>query len=202
MKELQAMILELKSQLQPETRPFHTETSSPNLNAGHGSEVDGSPSGPAYLSRPADSGTKSAPIVVLREINAHVYKYRRLLQHVNLDLVQLGLIDEDNAQDLMKLFSHHQGHNLIIYDAEELSHAEGQRKASAFLRNVCCLHGIIYREDLCGTPMHRQIYEEVRITLGQALLSSPLALDEINAVFVMSNNANSPSNVSPINYTV
>lgn len=97
------MILELKSQRQPETRSL-TETDSPYLNVGHGSEIDESSSGPAYLSRPADSGTKSAPVVVLREINARVYKgYRRLLQHVNLDLVQLGLIDEDNARDLMRL---------------------------------------------------------------------------------------------------
>ena len=43
--------------------------------------------------------------------------------------------------------------------------------------------------------MHRQIYEEVRMTLGQALLSSPLTLAEINAVFLMSNNANTPSKV-------
>ncbi len=46
--------------------------------------------------------------------------------------------------------------------------------------------------------MHRQMYEEVRITLGQALLSSPLTLEDINAVFLMSNNANTPNNVSPI----
>ena len=45
--------------------------------------------------------------------------------------------------------------------------------------------------------MHRQVYEEVRMTLGQALLSSPLTLAEINAVFLMSNNANTPTNVSP-----
>ncbi|RYP93333.1 hypothetical protein DL770_000522 [Monosporascus sp. CRB-9-2] len=38
------------------------------------------------------------------------------------------------------------------------------------------------------------MYEQVRLTLGQALLSSPLTLDEINAVFLMSNNPNTPIN--------
>lgn len=102
-KDMQTMIAELKSQRQPDTRSLTTGTGSPYPPGGYGSEVDGS-SGPAYLSRPADSATKSAPIVVMREINAHVYKgYRRLLQHMNLDLVQLGLIDENVAKDLTKL---------------------------------------------------------------------------------------------------
>lgn len=105
-KDMQAMIAELKSQRQPDcTRSLTTGVDSPCPPGGQESEVD-EPSGcPAYLSRPADSGTKSAPIVVLREINAHVYKgHRRLLQqNMNLDLVQLGLIDEHVAKDLTKL---------------------------------------------------------------------------------------------------
>ncbi|RYP78687.1 hypothetical protein DL771_000354 [Monosporascus sp. 5C6A] len=95
--------------------------------------------------------------------------------------ISCRLIDEDVAKDLVEL-------------VEALSRSGGQREASAFLHSVCCLHGIVYRKDLCGTPLHRQIYDQVRLTLGQALLSSPLTLDEINAVFLMSNNPNTPSN--------
>lgn len=99
------MIAELKSQRQPPDARSHTETEPHQLAGGNRLEVDEQASGPAYLSRPADSGTKSAPIVVLREINAHVYKGygRRLLQHTNLDFSQLGLVDEDVAKDLIEL---------------------------------------------------------------------------------------------------
>lgn len=45
---------------------------------------------------------------------------------------------------------------------------------------------MLYREDLCNTPVHRQVYEQVRITLGQTLLSNPLSLEEINGVLIMS----------------
>lgn len=92
-------------------------------------------------------------------------------------------------------FFRHQGHNLLVCGIEELTTNIETRKVSAFLHSVCCLIGIVYRDDICGTPMHRQIYEQVRVTLGQALLSSPLSLEEINAVLIMSNNANSPSSV-------
>ncbi|KAI1373174.1 hypothetical protein F4677DRAFT_462543 [Hypoxylon crocopeplum] len=143
---------------------------------------------------PADKGAQSAPIVVLRSISQQITRgYRRLLGHINVDLVQLQLLDEQTANELIQLFFRHQGHNLLVCGVEDLTTSRETRKVSAFLHSVCCLIAIVYRDDICGTPMHRQIYEQVRITLGQALLSSPLNLEEINAVLIMSNNANSPS---------
>lgn len=79
---------------------------------------------------------------------------------------------------------------------EDLRHWGETQRVSAFLHSVCCLIGIVYRDDICGTQLHRQVYEQVRITLGQALLCSPLDLDDLNAMFIMSNNANTPSTVS------
>lgn len=55
---------------------------------------------------------------------------------------------------------------------------------------------VVYRDDICGTQLHRQVYNQVRMTLGQAALSSPLGLDDLNAMFIMSNNANTPNHVS------
>ncbi|KAI0424481.1 hypothetical protein F5Y09DRAFT_138953 [Xylaria sp. FL1042] len=150
---------------------------------------------PEYLLNPVDRGSKSAPIVVLREISQHVtLGYRRMLGHGNPDLVQLQLLDEQTASELIELFIKHQGHTLLVRSHEELRHYSDARQVSAFLHSVCCLIGVVYRDDICGTTLHRQIYEQVRITLGQALLSSPLDLDELNAMFIMSNNANAPSN--------
>ncbi|KAI3330698.1 hypothetical protein F4824DRAFT_327322 [Ustulina deusta] len=90
-------------------------------------------------------------------------------------------------------FIKHQGHTLLVRDCEELRHYGDTLQVSAFLHSVCCLIGVVYRDDICGTPLHRQMYEQVRITLGQAVLSSPLDLDDLNAMFIMSNNANTPS---------
>lgn len=61
------------------------------------------------------------------------------------------------------------------------------RRASPFLHAVCCLHGIPHaREDWPAVDVRRQVYERVRLTLGQALLASPLPLDEISAILLMS----------------
>ncbi|KAI0173048.1 hypothetical protein GGR52DRAFT_369858 [Hypoxylon sp. FL1284] len=149
---------------------------------------------PEYFSVPADRGAQSAPIAVLRSISQQITRgYRRLLGHIDTDLVQLQLLDGQTANELIQLFVRHQGHNLFVCGAEDLMAYGETRKVSAFLHSVCCLIGIVYRHDICGTAMHRQIYEQVRVTLGQALLSSPLNLEEINAVLLMSNNANTPS---------
>ncbi|KAL7622613.1 hypothetical protein AAE478_008126 [Parahypoxylon ruwenzoriense] len=151
-------------------------------------------SSPEYFSSPADKGAQSAPVVVLRGISAQITRgHRRLLGHINVDLVQLQLLGEQTATELVQLFHRHQGHNLLVCGVEDLAASSEARKVSAFLHSVCCLVAIVYRDDICGTQMHRQIYEQVRVTLGQALLSSPLNLEEINAVLIMSNNANSPS---------
>ncbi|KAI2466299.1 hypothetical protein F4781DRAFT_424182 [Annulohypoxylon bovei var. microspora] len=153
----------------------------------------GNPS-PEFLSVPADKGAQTAPVVVLRSISQQITRgCRRLLGHINVDLVQLQLLDEHTANELIQLFFRYQGHNLLVCDIEDLTTNNDSREVSAFLRSVCCLIGVVYRDDICGTPLHRQIYEQIRVTLGQALLSSPLNLEEINAVLIMSNNANSPS---------
>lgn len=101
-----------------------------------------------------------------------------------------------NYTNMTRSFVRHQGHNLLACNVEDLTPSSGTRQASTFLHSVCCLMGVVYREDICGSSMHRQIYEQVRVSLGQALLTSPLNLEEINAVLIMSNNANSPSSVS------
>ncbi|KAK6082232.1 C6 zinc finger domain protein [Seiridium cupressi] len=146
---------------------------------------------PENIADPVDLGIKSAPTVVLREIGEHVTQGYRRLEHVKLDLVQLQLLNEQTANELTRLFLRHHGHLLSVYDTAETP-SRDVRELSAFLHSVCCLCAILYREDLCGTPMHRQVYEQVRITLGQALLSSPLNLEEINAILVMSDHADGP----------
>ncbi|KAI1074763.1 hypothetical protein F5B20DRAFT_562293 [Whalleya microplaca] len=192
LQEIKSMLQDLSSQVQPNNHnraPIRRGSLHYN-NA----RLEKESSGPEYFSNPADKGTQSAPVVVLRGISEQVRGgYRRLLSIVNLDIVQLQLLDEQTANELLQLFIRYQGHNLLVCSMEELTKSSETREVSAFLYSVCCMIGIVYRNDICGTLMHRQVYEQVRITLGQALLSSPLNLEEINAVLIMSNNANTPS---------
>lgn len=58
---------------------------------------------PENIADPVDLGIKSAPTVVLREIGEHVTQGYRRLEHVKLDLVQLQLVDEQTAGELIRL---------------------------------------------------------------------------------------------------
>ncbi|KAH6976435.1 hypothetical protein BKA56DRAFT_488152 [Ilyonectria sp. MPI-CAGE-AT-0026] len=63
-----------------------------------------------------------------------------------------------------------------------------EQMAKDLIQIVCCLHAFIYRDDIFDTPMHRKIYEHVRISLGKILLSIPLTIEDIHGVFLMSEN--------------
>lgn len=91
----------------------------------------------------------------------------------------------------MSSFLRHHSHLLLVYKPGD-SPGKDVRELSAFLHSVCCLYAILYRDDMRGTPVHRQVYDQVRFTLGHALLSSPLNLEEINAMLVMSDHAVRP----------
>ncbi|KAI0601220.1 hypothetical protein F4775DRAFT_589908 [Biscogniauxia sp. FL1348] len=194
LQEIKDMVQELIAQGNPsDNRSSPNENLSARDERGTPTLVDDHTS-PEYFSTPADKGTNTAPVVVLREINEQAHKgYRKLLGHINLDLVQLQLLDDQTAAELIQLFLRYQSHMLFVCSGEDLIQRNVTHKVSALLYSVCCLVGIVYREDICGTTEHRQIYEQIRIVLGQALLSSPLSLDDINAILIMSNNANTPS---------
>ena len=103
LRDMQATIADLKAQGQHRTHP-PTRSNSIRGDELYAKEAEEQGGGQESVSRPADSGTKSAPIVVLREINAQVSKgYRRLLQHANLDLVELGMLDERVAKELIEM---------------------------------------------------------------------------------------------------
>ncbi|KAI5856670.1 hypothetical protein GGS23DRAFT_607980 [Durotheca rogersii] len=194
LRELKSMVKHLTSKAHLHDDRARVGRESPRNDDGGVSRTDQETPSPEYFSSPADKGTQSAPVVVLRGISQQITKgYRRLLEHIDVDLVQLQLLDEQTAVELIQLFHRHQGHNLLVCGVGDLTVGSENRRVSAFLHSVCCLMGIVYRDDMCGHPVHRQIYEQVRVTLGQALLSSPLNLEEINAILIMSNNANGPN---------
>ncbi|KAI2633283.1 hypothetical protein GGS21DRAFT_519878 [Xylaria nigripes] len=192
-------LMEIKTMIQALKSEGLSSAYSTRARADSDGEEEGAPAAsskppdPEYLSNPVDRGSKSAPIAVLREIGQVTLGQRRMLGHGSIDLVQLGLLDEQTANDLVELFIKNQSHTLYVRSYEELRPSGDARRVSAFLHSVCCLMGVVYRDDIYGTSLHSQMYEQVRVILGQVALSSPLDLDDLNAMFIMSNNANYPS---------
>lgn len=59
---------------------------------------------PEDISDPADAGIGSAPAIVMRAMTTHLAGgRRRVLEHFNSDLIQLGLLDESSADTLIRL---------------------------------------------------------------------------------------------------
>lgn len=58
---------------------------------------------PEDISDPADAGIGSAPAIVMRAMTTRLAGgRRRVLEHFNSDLVQLGLLDEYSADTLIR----------------------------------------------------------------------------------------------------
>jgi hypothetical protein len=137
---------------------------------------------------PADAGISSAPAAINRAVTTQLAgARRRVLEHTNLDLVEIGLLDEPSADQLIRLFCRHRDRDLLLHNLSVSEPSKELRKVSPFLHAVSCLHGMPYAsEDWPVINVRREVYKQVRSTLGQALISSPLPLDEINAVLLMS----------------
>lgn len=55
---------------------------------------------------PADAGISSAPAAINRAVTTQLAgARRRVLEHTNLDLVEIGLLDESSADQLIRLYA-------------------------------------------------------------------------------------------------
>ncbi|KAK8084300.1 hypothetical protein PG997_005571 [Apiospora hydei] len=104
-------LAEIKSMMEFVSRQFglvgdahRVHSSAPANNTGVArSESSREDEGPENIADPVDLATTSAPTVVLREIGEQVTQGYRRLEHVKLDLVQLQLLDEQTATELVRL---------------------------------------------------------------------------------------------------
>jgi hypothetical protein len=59
---------------------------------------------PEDISDPADAGIASAPAIVMRTMTTRLAKgRRRVLEHFDSDLVELGILDDSSADRLIRL---------------------------------------------------------------------------------------------------
>ncbi|KAF7554847.1 hypothetical protein G7Z17_g2589 [Cylindrodendrum hubeiense] len=188
LREITTQLEALTKQIeQSSCKRAHIQSSSTDSLYPHDAETFGD--GLEQVLDPADHAVRSAPVVVLRDLDRrYTGGHRRPRTLADVDLVESQLIHENMARELIQLFFHHRSDRLIVSEPNNLTSSDILRDASPFLHSVCCLHAIIYREDLFGTATHRKIYEHNRISLGKVLLSVPLTLEDIQGVFLMSEN--------------
>ncbi|KAH7144155.1 hypothetical protein B0J13DRAFT_622729 [Dactylonectria estremocensis] len=188
LREIAAQLKALTSQIELTSRRA-ADISPSSIECHHTNEPESFGDSLEQVPDPADHAVHAAPIVVLRDLDRRFTGGpRRARVLTNVDLVEAGLLDADTAQDLIQVFFRHRSDKLILTETHKGMSSEFLREMSPFLHSVCCLQAIIYRGDIFGAAVHRKIYEHVRISLGKILLSIPLSLEDIQGVFLMSEN--------------
>ncbi|KAK2038954.1 hypothetical protein LZ31DRAFT_106838 [Colletotrichum somersetense] len=142
---------------------------------------------------PADRDVYLSPAEVIRKVGRQLSGGHRRTFDVQADVVSMGLLDEKTAHDLLAEFVRRRRHTLLINSEVDLApRSMGLRHASPFLYNVCCLHAMRFCEDR-SSVLHRRIFERVRLQMGQLMIASPLPLEELMGILIMSLWASAPS---------
>ncbi|TDZ21889.1 Transcriptional activator of proteases prtT [Colletotrichum orbiculare MAFF 240422] len=163
--------------------------------AGAASVAGGSgPKAPANEDvEPADKHVYSSPAEVVRKVGSQLSGGYRRTFDVQADLVSLGILDDKTAKDLVIEFVNRRKHTLLINSEVDLAPRNRDlRHASPFLHDACCLHAMRFSEH-SSSVLHRRVFEHVRLQLGQLMVASPLPLEELMGILIMSLWACSPS---------
>ncbi|WYZ42880.1 hypothetical protein EsH8_VI_000579 [Colletotrichum jinshuiense] len=142
---------------------------------------------------PADRHVYSSPAEVVRKVGSQLSGGYRRTFDVQADIVSVGILDEKLARDLVPEFVHRRRHTLLINTEVDLAPRNRDlRHASPFLHDVCCLHAMRFTEH-SSSVLHRRVFEHVRLQMGQLMIASPLPLEELMGILIMSLWASAPS---------
>ncbi|KAF6839944.1 C6 zinc finger domain protein [Colletotrichum plurivorum] len=142
---------------------------------------------------PADRHVYSSPAEVVRKVGSQLSGGYRRTFDVQADLVSRGMLDDKTARDLVAEFVRRRKHTLLINSEIDLApRNRSLRHASPFLHDACCLHAMRFSEH-SSSELHREVFEHVRKQLGQMMIASPLPLEELMGILIMSLWACSPS---------
>ncbi|KAH6670866.1 hypothetical protein F5X68DRAFT_247418 [Plectosphaerella plurivora] len=199
LKELTTLVKKLSSRVSQADRTREEKTVGHDSAAtSNAPESDDGESPLEQMSKPADHVVSSAPIVVLREMGRRCTGTdTRARATGNVDILELGLLSQAEADALIEVFLYYKKHNVVIGELGETTTADELRKTSPFMHSVCCLHAIAYQSDMVGGIMHKKIFDQVRTSLGRVLLLSPLTLEDIQGVLLMTDNGPFKTNSHP-----
>ncbi|OBR05072.1 C6 zinc finger domain protein [Colletotrichum higginsianum IMI 349063] len=147
---------------------------------------------------PADRHVYSSPAEVVRKVGNQLSGGYRRTFDVQADVVSLGLLDDKTARDLVAEFVRRRRNTLLINSEVDLAPKNRDlRHASPFLHDVCCLHAMRFSEH-SSSVLHRRVFEHVRLQMGQLMVASPLPLEELMGILIMSLWASAPSDFGAV----
>ncbi|CAH0051806.1 unnamed protein product [Clonostachys solani] len=193
LQRIEERMVQLSSPQYPELSQT-PDVPNPATSSGHFSAKDDhleSRDGSQYVGH-IDQNVSSWPAEVIRKVGKVLNDGQRRTFDRSQDLLSIGLLDEQTATEVMQIFITQCRHSLFIQEERDLASGRGLRATSPFLHAVCCLHGIKHSH-LDGTPLHRQVYEAVRQMLGDAMLVTPLPIEEITGILLMAMYATAPT---------
>ncbi|KAH7305525.1 hypothetical protein B0I35DRAFT_112666 [Stachybotrys elegans] len=164
-----------------------------STNSSSGSEE--SPHDSAYhkIHDIAHHASSSAPVAVVREIGRrYTGEPRQPLKLLEADLVDNQILDPSTANELILLFFQLQRHAFHLVSVGPMPSGEDIRAISPFLHSACCLNAMALCSSTVERNVHQAVYKRVRMCLGQVLLSSSLALEDIQALFILTDNHMTP----------
>ncbi|KAJ0166687.1 Transcriptional activator of proteases prtT [Colletotrichum tanaceti] len=142
---------------------------------------------------PADRHVYSSPAEVVRKVGNQLSGGYRRTFDVQADVVSLGLLDDKTARDLVAEFVRRRRNTLLVNSEVDLTPKNRDlRHASPFLHDVCCLHAMRFSEH-SSSVLYRRVFEHVRLQMGQLMVASPLPLEELMGILIMSLWASAPS---------
>ncbi|KZL67658.1 C6 zinc finger domain protein [Colletotrichum tofieldiae] len=175
---------------QPQPQP-HSHHSSAGQNGNEDGDAARAPRNEDV--EPADRHVYSSPAEVVRKVGSQLSGGYRRTFDVQADVVSLGLLDDTTARDLVAKFVRRRRHTLLINSEADLAPMNRDlRHASPFLHDVCCLHAMRFSEH-SSSVLHRRVFEHVRLQMGQLMIASPLPLEELMGILIMSLWASAPS---------
>ncbi|CAG9984916.1 unnamed protein product [Clonostachys byssicola] len=193
LRRIEERMVQISSPRYPDFTPA-PDVQSPATSSGHfsaaGTNVE-SRDGSQHVGL-IDQNVASCPAEVIRKVSKVLNGGQRRTFDRSQDLLSIGLLDEQTASEVMQTFITQCRHSLFILEERDLASGRDLRATSPFLHAVCCLHGIKHSH-FDGTPLHRQVYEAVRQMLGDAMLVTPLPIEEITGILLMAMYASSPT---------
>ncbi|EFQ28787.1 uncharacterized protein GLRG_03931 [Colletotrichum graminicola M1.001] len=175
-------------QQQLRTQPNHT-----SVDKNGNGDVDAAKASSDEDVEPADRDVYLSPAEVIRKVGRQLSGGHRRTFDVQADVVSQGILDEKTARDLLAEFVRRRRHTLLINSEVDLTPRNMDlRHASPFLHDVCCLHAMRFSEH-SSSVLHRRIFEHVRLQMGQLMIASPLPLEELMGILIMSLWASAPS---------
>ncbi|KAG9244746.1 hypothetical protein BJ878DRAFT_459683 [Calycina marina] len=134
---------------------------------------------------PADQNTENAPVVVIRNTLRRAHGgHERLTDYGIIGFVACGFFSYEVVLDFLNIFLSRCGPWIQETTWESMGLDSNPDSMSSLLIASCCFQGVRLSQ-FRNTPIHIQLYEHIRRELAQLSLISPLPMDYLQCLAIM-----------------